>query len=66
MVKPDDDTFKNRHINRNKDVDCLYNFPNTNKPLTQFCTVEDILYELTPIGKNLKEEQTKRKENECN
>ena len=51
MAKPNDDTFKNRHINREKLVECEYEFPNTNKPITQFCTVEEILYELTPINK---------------
>ena len=51
MAKPNDDTFKNRHVNREKSVECEYEFPNTDKPLTQFCTVEDILKELTPIKK---------------
>ena len=51
MVKPNDDTFKNRHVNRKKTVECEYEFPNTGKTQKQICTVEDILYELTPIKK---------------
>ena len=51
MTKPNDETFKNRHVNRKKTVECKYEFPNTGKPKTQFCTVEDILYELTPVKK---------------
>ena len=49
MSKPNDKTYKNRHIIKKKETSSKYVFPNTEKPITQFCTPDEILYELTPI-----------------
>ena len=56
MAKPDDKTYKNRHINRKKNDESNYEFPNTDNCLKQFCTVEEILYEFKPLRKKEEKE----------
>lgn len=60
MPKPNDETFKNRHVPHGIKEESIYVFPNTNKNLEQFCTIEEILKEFVP----LKKKRTKKKKSE--
>ena len=52
-------TFKNRHIERQKDPASAYVFPNTGINEKQFCSVDEILEELTPQRLKTKQEMQK-------
>ena len=49
-------TYKNRHIERAKDPASAYVYPNSGKNEKQFCTLSDIMAELTPVRVKTKKE----------
>lgn len=50
--KKSDNTFKNRHADREKDnPKSDYSFPNTKNNLKKYCSVEEILKEFVPLKK---------------
>lgn len=41
-------TFKNRHIKKTSETKSKNKYPNSNKHLVKYCTVEEILKEFVP------------------
>lgn len=51
MAKPDDKTFKNRHVPHDADDPSDYVFPSSEKQTKQYCSVDEILDLFKPVKK---------------